>query len=124
MVLITSSIKTLRALIDEIALSTASLKLIEEAVYLGHIISSNRKDCSDVNKQVKKVNTIRNVMICEFASCSENVTCELFRADCSAVPCSSLWCSYNLARYRKTKVSHNDILLHGVPRYTSARTCQ
>ena len=41
-----------------VALGTASLKFVVEAVYLGYIISSNLKDDSDVYKQVKQLNTI------------------------------------------------------------------
>ena len=88
-----------------IALGTASLKFAVETVYVGHIISSNLKENSDVYKQIKKLNTIGNVLIRDFASCSEKVKCELFTAHCSALYCSSLWCSYNLEMYRKLKVS-------------------
>ena len=55
-----------------------SLKFVVEAAYLWHIISSNIKDDSDVYKWVKKRNTIGNVLIRKFASCSEKVKCELF----------------------------------------------
>ena len=93
-------------------------------VYLGHVVNTNLKDDADIYKQVKKLNTIGNVMIRKFDSCSLNVKCKLFRAHCSALYCAPLWCSYNLIMYRKLKVSHNDILrrLMGVPRYYSART--
>ena len=66
-------------------LGTASLKFVVEAVYLGDKISSNLKDDSDVYKQVKKLNTIGNVLIRKFASCSEKVKCELFGAHWSAL---------------------------------------
>ena len=99
------------------------LEICVEAVYLGHNISSNLKDDSDVYKQVKKLNTIGNVLIRNFASCSEKLKCEFFNAHCSALYCSSLWCSCNWAMYRKLRVSHNDILRRQlvVPRYSSAR---
>ena len=86
-----------QCVLPSVALGTASLKLAVETVYLGHIISSNLKDDSDVYKQVKKFNTIGNVLIRNFASCSEKVKYELFRANCPALYCSSLWCSFKLA---------------------------
>ena len=113
-----------QCVLPSVALGTASLKFVVEAVYLGHHISSNLKDDYDVYKKVKNLNTNRNVLIRKIASCYEKVKCELFRTHGSAQYSSSLWCSYNLAMHRKLKISHNDILrrLLGVPRYTSART--
>ena len=113
-----------QSVLPSVALGTASLKFVVEAVYLGHNISCNLKDDSDVYKQVKKLNTIGNVLLCEFASCSEKVKCEVIRTLCSALHCSLLWCSYNLAMFSKLRVRHNDILrrLLVVPRCTSART--
>ena len=63
-----------------VVLGTVSLKFVFEAVYFVHITSSNFKDVSDVYKQVKKLNTIGNVLIRNFSSCSEKVKCELCRA--------------------------------------------
>ena len=113
-----------QCVLPSVALGTTSLKFVVEAVLPGHIISSNLYDGSDVYKQVKKLNTIRYVLICFFASCSKKLKCELFRAHCSALYCSSLWCSYISAMFRKLRVSHNEILrrLLGVTRYISART--
>ena len=68
-------------------------EVVVEAVYLGLHLSSDLKDDSDVYKRVKKLNTIGNVLIRNFASCSEKVKCELFGAHGSALYCSSLWCS-------------------------------
>ena len=49
---------------------------------------------------------------------------ELFRAHCSALNCTALLCSHNLAMYRKLRVSHNNIQrrLLGFQRFASART--
>ena len=64
------------------------------------------------------------MLIRKFSICSVEVNCEVFRADCSAIYCSSSWCTYNLAMYRKLRVSLNDILrkLLSVQRYTGAGT--
>ena len=66
--------------LPSVALDTASLKFVVGAVYLGHNIRSNLFDDSDVYEQAKKLNTIGNVLIREFASCSVKVKCELFKA--------------------------------------------
>ena len=69
-----------QCVLPSVALGKASLKFVVEAVYLWHIISSNLKDVSVVYKHVKKLKTIRNVLIRNIAGCSEKVKCELFRA--------------------------------------------
>lgn len=113
-----------QAAIAPITLGTASIEFGDEAIYLGHHISHNLKDDSDIYKQIKKMNTVGNVLIRKMATCTDKVKCELFRAHCSALYCSSLWSSYNLSMYQKLKVCHNDILrrLLGIPRWNSART--
>ena len=50
------------------ALGTTSLKFVVEAVYLGHIISPELKDDSDVYKHIKRLSTFVNVLIRHFAS--------------------------------------------------------
>ena len=83
-----------------VALGTSSLKFGVEAVYLVYIIRSNLIDDSDIYQQVRKPNTVGNVLILKFFSCSEKMKCELFRTYCSALYCCSFWCSYNLVKYR------------------------
>lgn len=55
--------------LPKLSLGTASLKFVDETVYLGHFIISNLKDDSDAYKQVKKLNMIQNVLIRKLASC-------------------------------------------------------
>ena len=100
------------------------IEFLHENVYLGHVINTNLKDDVDIYRQVKKHNTIGNVLIRKFASSSLNVKCKLFRAHYSALYYAPLWCSFKLIMYRKLKVSHNDLLRRfmGVQRYYSART--
>ena len=45
-----------------VALGTASLIFVDEAIYLEHNMSFNLKDDSDVYKQDEKCNTIVNVL--------------------------------------------------------------
>ena len=60
-----------QSVLPSVTLGTDSLEFVVEAVYLGHNKSSNLKDDSDVYKQAKKLNTVGNVLIRKFASCSE-----------------------------------------------------
>ena len=56
-----------QCVVPSVALGTASLKFVVEAVYLGHNISSNLKDDSDVYKQIKKRKTIGKILFRKFA---------------------------------------------------------
>ena len=81
-------------------------------------------DDADILRQLRKLNTIGNVLIRRFGGCSREVKRELFRAHCSAFYTGALWSIYSTATIRKLKVCHNDILrrLMGIPRWSSART--
>ena len=98
------------------------LDFVKEVKYLGHIIHETLNDEGDIRNQWKKFNTVGNVIIRKFSSCSDHVKRTLFRAHCSAIYCGSLWTNFTVAGLRRLKVCHNDILrrLIGVPRWTSA----
>ena len=64
----------------------------------------------DIEKQLRKLNTIGNTIIRKFNVCTEVVKYQLVKAYCSTVYCGSLWSSYNVASHRKLKVCHNNIL--------------
>ena len=76
----------------------------------------------DIAKQLRKMNTIGNVMIRKFSFCTDEVKKELFRAHCSSVYCCALWSSFRKASLSKLRVCHNSILrrLLGIPRMYSA----
>ena len=75
-----------------------------------------------MSEQLKKINTVGNVLIRKFGSCDKKVICTLFRVHCSTVYCGSSWSSFIMTTYKKLKVCCNDILrrLLGVPRWASA----
>ena len=90
--------------------------------YLGHIITSDRKDDEDIMKQIRKLNVIGNTLIRKFSFCTTAVKLELFRSYCYSLYCNALWARYKVTTLNKLRVCHNDILkrLLGVPRYVSS----
>ena len=50
----------------------------------------------------------------------------LFRAHCSTLYASQLWCCYTYESYRRLRVSYNDFYrsIYGIPRYCSVRQYQ
>ena len=83
---------------------------MDRFVYLGHIITQDRSDDKDIQKQVCKLAAIGNCIIRKFAFCTEDVKLELFRSYCYSVYCNSLWSNYCAASINKLRVCHNDIL--------------
>ena len=103
-------------------LNSNELDFIKEVKYLGHTIHETLNDEGDIRNQWKNFDTVGNVIIRKFSLCSDHVKRTLFRAQCSAIYCGSLWTNFTVAVLRRLKVCHNDILrrLLGVPRWTSA----
>ena len=110
--------------VEKFCLSGTTVEFVEDFTYLGHMITCDLRDELDMEKQLRKFNTIGNVIIRKFGQCDDAVKRKLFQAHCSAIYCSSLWCSYKVATLRKVRVCHNDILrrLMGFPRWSSATT--
>ena len=73
------------------------LDFVKEVKYLGHIIHEILNDEGDIRNQWKKFNTVGNVIIRKFSSCSDHVKRTLFRAHCSAIYCGSLWTNFTVA---------------------------
>ena len=103
-------------------LNGCALQFVDSFTYLGHIITKNRTDDCDVQKQTRKLMAIGNVILRKLSFCSKEVKLELFRSYCYSIYCNSLWSRYGVATLRKLQVCHNDILkrLLGLPRWTSS----
>ena len=55
-----------QCVLHSVSFRTASLKLVDEAMNIGHFISLNLKDDADVYKQLNNRNMIGNVLIRKF----------------------------------------------------------
>ena len=108
--------------VQPITMRSTTLSYVQEATYLGHILSADLKDNLDMSRQMKALYAMGNTLVRKFGKCSDTVKCELFRAYCEQLYCSTLWCCYTLETLRRLRVSHNDVLrrLLGFPRWTSA----
>ena len=108
--------------IQSISIRSSDQRFVNETTYLGYTTSADLKDDLDMSRQVKSSNAIGHTLIRRFGKCSVAVKCELFRAYCKQMYCSTLWCSYNLETLRKLRVYHNDVLRRslGFPMWSSA----
>lgn len=116
--------KRLRSIPDPlITLQGHPLQFVNEFPYLGHIISKDLKDNSDINNRRRKLCAVGNMITRRFAFCDLNTKIILFRSYCYSIYGCALWANYNQECIRQLTVVHNDILrrLTITPRFASAK---
>ena len=98
------------------------LPRVNQCKYLGHVITDDLKDDSDIARQYKRIYAQGNALIRKFYMCSEHVKCTLFRSFCTSLYTCQLWCNYKSESIRKLYVAYNKVfrLLCHEPRYCSA----
>ena len=98
------------------------LPRVNQCKYLGHVITDDLKDDSDIARQYKIIYAQGNALIRKFYMCSEHVKCTLFRSFCTSLYTCQLWCNYKSESIRKLYVAYNNVfrLLCHEPRYCSA----
>ncbi|XP_063383591.1 uncharacterized protein LOC134677253 [Cydia fagiglandana] len=105
-------------------LNNNPLKLVDNFKYLGHMITSDLKDGSDVERERRALAVRANMIARRFACSSPAVKITLFRAFCTSFYTSSLWVNYTQKQYSALRVQYNNAfrVLMGLPRYCSAST--
>ena len=105
-----------------IYLGRDKLEFVDEFNYLGHSITSDFSDDTDILKEMRKLCYRGNCLIRKFKFCNNDVKCTLFKSFCYSLYCSSLWNNYKKSTLQRLKVNYNNILrrLIGVPTYSSA----
>ena len=89
--------------------------------YLGHIISNNCSDHNDITRQCRSTYAKGNTLIRKFYKCSDKVKVILFKAYCTSLYTSELWCRYSESSLRKMRVAYHGIFKKflNYPRSTS-----
>ena len=92
--------KRVRKTLGSVTLCGSILQIVNTEKYLGHYISSDLSDTSDIRNQIKGFYVCANMILPKFSRCSEDVKINLVRAYCCNVYCCSLWYSF----YMTTRV--------------------
>ena len=89
--------------------------------YLGHIITDDCSDNSDINRQCRSIYAKGNSLIRNFYKCSDKVKVSLFKSYCTSLYCSELWCRYTVSSLRKISTAYHGSLKKflNYPRSTS-----
>ena len=105
-----------------IYLSGAVIEYVKEFRYLGHIISVDFKDDSDIRREIRSLYARGNTLIRKLNFLPIDVKCSLFKSYCYSLYTSSLWCRYNKYTLDRLKVCYNNMMrgLAGVARWQSA----
>ena len=105
-----------------IKLGDMPISFTDEHTYLGHVISNNLTDDSDILRHVRSLYCKANTLLKKFSQCSEQVKCFLFKMFCSNMYCSSLWCVFKKSTMKKLTVAYNNAfrIFLGLPRFCSA----
>ncbi|MEO0688570.1 MAG: hypothetical protein AAFY76_26780 [Cyanobacteria bacterium J06649_11] len=99
-----------------------NLEFVNEFPYLGHIISCELKDNSDIEHRRRKLCALGNMITRRYGFCNIDTKILLFQTYCYSIYGCSLWTNYTQEQLRRLKVVHNDILrrLTRTPRFHSA----
>ena len=106
-----------------VALRGDHLQFVEEVKYLGHIISSDLSDSSDMEKARRAIYARGNSLVRRFSACSEEVKISLFRSYMTPIYCCHLWASYSQRQLNSVRTAYNCIFrkLFNINRFESAR---
>jgi exonuclease III len=103
-------------------LNGCPLKRVTQFKYLGHILTPDLKDDTDIERERRALSVRANMIAHRFARCSRDVKISLFRAYCTSFYTSSLWVKYTQKQYSALRVQYNNAfrVLLGLPRFCSA----
>ena len=86
------------------------LMTCKEMKYLGHFLTDDLNDDSDIYRQHCKLYTQANMLLHKFSMCSVNVNCSLFRAFCTPLCTAHLWCCYGESGMRRLIEAYTDAM--------------
>ncbi|PZC81706.1 hypothetical protein B5X24_HaOG212150 [Helicoverpa armigera] len=108
--------------VPSIKLNNVPLKRVDTFKYLGHLVTSDLKDDSDLERERRALSVRANMIARRFSRCSKEVKNTLFRAYCTCFYSSTLWANYTQKQYSALRVQFNNAyrMLLGLPRFCSA----
>ena len=104
--------------LPKLYLGQSEIKYVSSFKYLGHFMSADFTDDSDINRETRNLYIRGNTLIRKFHFLSLDVKLSLFKAYCYSMYTCSLWSTYRQSTINKLRVAYNDIFrkLIGVPR--------
>ena len=114
------------AIVQPFNLCGEKLIEVDEAKYLGHLITDDGKDEKDMTRACRQLYAQGNSLIRKFHMCTETVKIKLFVTYCVQFYCAHLWLfSNNDKCYKKLNVAYNNVFRFflRLPRDEIGRPC-
>lgn len=107
--------------IPAVSLNGQAVKIVSSFKYLGHIVTSNLRDESDIERQRRSLCVVGNMIARRFYKASPDVKVSLFKTYCQSFYTCQLWTDYTVASHDGIRVAYNNIYrqLMGLKRYCS-----
>ena len=96
--------------LPNIYLSNQKLDYVSNFRYLGHYITTDFRDDTDIQRELKSLYTRGNIIVRKFGFLTTDVKCTLFKSFCYPLYTSSLWSRFNQYCLNKLKVAYNNIM--------------
>ena len=91
-------------------LSNMALSYTSQYKYLGHLLTNDLRDDSDVLKQVRSLYGRANLLLRKFRKTGVQTKVMLFNAFCSPVYGCQLWCNSRKETFNRLRVAYNNAL--------------
>ena len=94
------------------------IPVVEDFKYLGHILSNNKNDDLDIERQRKKNYAQGNSILRKFHMCSIEVKVELFKTYCTPLYTAHLWTNYSNQALKNFYIAYHNVmkLFIGLPK--------
>ena len=94
------------------------IPVVEDFKYLGHILSNNKNDDLDIERQRKKIYAQGNSILRKFHMCSIEVKVELFKTYCTPLYTAHLWTNYSNQALKNFYIAYHNVmkLFIGLPK--------
>ncbi|XP_061705642.1 uncharacterized protein LOC133516642 [Cydia pomonella] len=105
-----------------VLLNGVGLARAKQFKYLGHVVTEDLKDDSDIERERRALAVRCNMLARRFARSSIEVKITLFKAFCQTLYTCNLWVNYTQRAFNALRVQYNNAfrVLLGLPRYCSA----
>jgi len=90
-----------------LSIGVSSIQFVSEFKYLGHVINSCMSDDDDISREIRNMFTPKNVLLCQFGSCSVPVKLSLFKTYCLNLYDIALWHTYLKGSMQKLRSCYN-----------------
>ena len=108
-----------------VAIRDECLKYVDTFKYLGFVFSENKKDDSDMLRQLRSLYAKANRITRMFHYCTVDVKLLLIKSYYTSFYCGYLWSDYKASTFSKLRVAFNNVYRRvlGLPQWSSASGC-